>query len=377
MQQGKPGLIQVIRQQMESAPEQAITFRDYMELCLYHPEFGYYMSEEIKLGKEGDFYTGSFIGGVLAETVVEWMLKEPFWDKEAPHEPIRIIEWGGGSGRFAKQLLDALIVQAPDIYSRLEYISIESSGSHRRLQEEALAAHAAKLRFLTADDWYEEGPWRSVLLFSNELPDAFPVHRIVARDGAWYEIYVCWDAELSALKEIELPLKNAAVQAYLHDEALPMRDGQQFEVNLAALSWLKSVALGIGQGTVMTIDYGDVREELYAAHRMRGTLLCYWKHQAEDAPLSRPGEQDMTAHVNFSSLIRAGEEAGLTSSQLLTQKQFLVENGLLLKLQDHDARDPFSPAAKRNRAIRQLLISDQMSELFKVLIQKKEEARPE
>lgn len=137
---------------------------------------------------------------------------------------------------------------------------------------------------------------------------------------------------------------------------------------------LKNVAAGLGErAELITIDYGDVREELYAPHRMNGTFLCYRKHQAYDLPLLYPGEQDMTSHVNFSTLIDAGRECGLNQFQLMTQKQFLVENGLLNRLQPHDAADPFSPAAKRNRAIRQLLISDQMSELFKVLIQKKGE----
>lgn len=103
----------------------------------------------------------------------------------------------------------------------------------------------------------------------------------------------------------------------------------------------------------MTIDYGDVSEELYAAHRMNGTLMCYYRHLASDTPFQRPGEQDMTSHVNYSALIRTGQEAGVSSWRFLTQKQFLVENGLLDKLREHSGRDPFSEEARRNRMIRQ------------------------
>ncbi|WP_246627280.1 class I SAM-dependent methyltransferase [Paenibacillus solanacearum] len=365
------GLREAIEQEIAATPERAISFRRYMELCLYHPFFGYYMRPEEKIGREGDFYTSASIGSLLAETIAEWIVKEPFWDAGSA-DGIRIVEWGGGSGKLAQQLLDALQTTAPELYARLDYISVEASGYHRELQSAALAAHAKRLRFLTAEAWYGAGPWDNTLVLSNELPDAFPVHRIAVRDGRWVEKLVSWDEQRDKPAETERPLSDEAVLAYINEEQLPCREGQQFEVNLAASDWMRSVAAALGQGAVLTIDYGDVGEELYAPHRMNGTLLCYRKHLASDTPLQHPGEQDMTAHVNFGALIRAGERGGLGQAELMTQKQFLVRNGLLQRLQSHDARDPFSPEARRNRAIRQLLLTDQMSELFKVLIQKKE-----
>lgn len=118
----------------------------------------------------------------------------------------------------------------------------------------------------------------------------------------------------------------------------------------------------------MIIDYGDVSDELFAAYRMRGTLMCYHHHRANDNPYESPGEQDITAHVNFSELIYAARNLGFREIQYMTQKQFLIEAGIMDLLQEHSNRDPFSPEAKKNRSIRQLLMSDQMSELFKVLI---------
>ncbi|CAG7620479.1 hypothetical protein PAECIP111802_00670 [Paenibacillus allorhizosphaerae] len=363
--------METIKREIAAASEQAISFRRFMELCLYHPSLGYYMRSEEKIGRSGDFYTAASIGGLLADTIAEWIVNEPFWTGRAA-ETVRIAEWGGGSGKLAVQLLDTLQATAPELYGRLEYISVETSGYHRELQSSVLTDHAGKVRYYTADQWYRQGPWVNTLVLSNELPDAFPVFRIVVSNGRWMEKVVYWDEEKNELAEAERLLTDEAVLAYIREEHIPCREGQQFEVNLAATDWMRSVAAALEQGTVLTIDYGDVGEELYAPHRMNGTLLCYRKHVASDTPLQFPGEQDMTAHVNFSALIRAGENGGLKATELMTQKQFLVRNGLLQRLQSHDARDPFSPEARRNRAIRQLLLSDQMSELFKVLIQKKE-----
>lgn len=366
MQQGNTELIQTIRAAIHAAPQQAISFRDYMDLCLYHPMHGYYMNGKEKIGKEGDFYTSSSIGSLLGETLADWIRNQSFWTEG--ETAIYLTEWGGGTGRLAGQMLDALELSDKEFYRRVRYISIEESPFHRQTQEETLLRHAERIQFLSAAEWVKLGPWENTLVFSNELPDAFPVHRIVFREKGWMEIHVRWNEADHVLEEIELPV-NDTIQAYIHKESMPQRIGQQFEVQLAAIDWMQTVARGLKYGAVLTMDYGDQREELYASHRMNGTFLCYRKHQASDQALLYPGEQDMTSHVNFSSLIEAGEEEGLKEWQWMTQKQFLAENGLLYKLQDHDARDPFSPAAKRNRAIRQLLLSDQMSELFKVLIQ--------
>jgi SAM-dependent MidA family methyltransferase len=119
---------------------------------------------------------------------------------------------------------------------------------------------------------------------------------------------------------------------------------------------------------MIIIDYGAEEDELYAAHRMRGTLMCYRQHHAYDNPFIHVGEQDITSHVNFTACIDAASSAGFTGSKLQTQRDFLVEQGILEKLQAHFDLNPFGEAAKKNRAIRQLLLSDQMSELFKVLI---------
>jgi SAM-dependent MidA family methyltransferase len=149
---------------------------------------------------------------------------------------------------------------------------------------------------------------------------------------------------------------------------LTFKEGQVAEINLHAAQWIRTVGDAIHDGRTIIIDYGAEANELYAAHRMRGTLMCYRRHQAYDNPFIYAGEQDITAHVDFTACIDAASTAGFTSTKLQTQRDFMVEQGILEKLQNHFDLNPFSEAAKKNRAIRQLLLSDQMSELFKVLI---------
>ncbi|MBP1156295.1 MULTISPECIES: SAM-dependent methyltransferase [unclassified Paenibacillus] len=369
-QSGSEKLLRIIRERIEERGDRAISFCEYMDLCLYHPDYGYYMKEKTKIGRDGDFYTSASIGSLLGEILAEHVrsiapdTQSPFW----------LTEWGGGSGILALHVLNALKLSSPDLYDRLQYVSIEASPYHRKLQAETLADHAGRVRWLKEDEWVKEGPWNDSVVFSNELADALPVHRIAYREDGWLESFVTWDDAAQTLTEREMPLTDRTLREFVTKERMPQREGQRFEVGLAAVGWLKKAAEGLGQrAEIITIDYGDAREELYAPHRMNGTLLCYRKHQAYDMPLLYPGEQDMTSHVNFSALIDVGRESGLGQYRFMTQKQFLVENGLLTGLQQHDALDPFSPAAKRNRAIRQLLLSDQMSELFKVLVQKKGE----
>jgi SAM-dependent MidA family methyltransferase len=238
-------------------------------------------------------------------------------------------------------------------------------------QLEELGEHRC-VRFAGPDDWLGEAEGSPLLVFSNELLDAFPVHRIERKDGKLLEWYVGWDESGSCFRTVLLPLDpNGAAAAYMQRERITIREGQWIEANPAASDWIGRMGAAIEQGALITIDYGDVAEELYAAHRMRGTFLCYRNHQASDDPYACPGEQDMTSHVNFTACLRAGREAGFAADSLRTQKQFLLDEGVLELLVAHSGTDPFGPEARRNRAVRQLLLGDSMNELFKVLVQTK------
>jgi SAM-dependent MidA family methyltransferase len=372
-------LLEIIREYIRQSPQQAITFRDYMELCLYHPELGYYTSNRDKVGKTGDFYTSTSIGGLLGEVLAQYIAAQTSqgaW--ETAEQSLTLVEWGGGSGGLAQQVLDELKRRYADVYARISYISVEISPHHRRLQAESLAEHfiAGRVSWMTEEEWEANGPWQRTIVFSNEFHDALPVHQLQIKQGRAQEIGVTWDEAEAQFKEVLVPVKaESSLDIYIKalEAEVSLLDNQRFEVNLGAPAWISRVGQNLDSGQIVAIDYGDCAAEIYGEHRMNGTLMCYRNHIAADDPYAAPGEQDMTAHVNFTALLRAGLEAGMQAEKLMTQKQFLVENGLLEKLQDSYSTDPFSPVARRNRAVRQLLLSDQMSELFKVLILKKGE----
>lgn len=372
MAEGNHDLIRAIVRRIEQSPERAIPFRDYMEQCLYDPQHGYYMSDRVKIGREGDFYTSSSIGTIMGEVLARYIASQ---EAAMGHEsPFIIVEWGGGSGKLARQLLDELKrLDDGRAYGRMTYISIEKSPRHRELQSSELTGHGDRVLWMTEAQWLQSGPWNDAIVISNELLDAFPVHRVQSLGGRLYELYVGWNERTQSFEEKPCrPIAEGdALYDYIRAQGVSLHEGQQLEVNLHALQWLDRVSGALGSGQIVTIDYGDRVEELYAEHRMLGTIVGYRRHTATGDLFAAPGMQDMTAHVNFSVLIREGERLGLRLKGYMTQKQFLLDNGILELLQDAFGADPFSEAARRNRSIRQLLLSDRMSELFKVLIQQK------
>jgi SAM-dependent MidA family methyltransferase len=361
-------LVELICQHIEKSESNAIPFRQYMELCLYAPEVGYYTGTRVKVGKEGDFYTSSAIGGILGEILASFIVKQMM---KLESETYEIVEWGGGTGQLALQVLDKLYSDHPDFYQRLHFIEIEQSEYHRKLQKERLDKHLDVISFWSPQQWKAQGKRNHTFIFSNELLDAFPVYRVRQTAGQLYELYVAWDKDKGAFYECDQVCRTETIIDYLQKEAIHLQEGQTAEINLAANEWIYDIAQWLEQGDLITIDYGDVSEEIYASHRMNGTLLCYKDHKAQDNPYIYPGEQDITAHINFSACVKSGLDGGIQEWKLHTQREFLVQEGILELLQNDHSRDPFSPTAKRNRAIRQLLLGDQMSELFKVLHQTK------
>jgi SAM-dependent MidA family methyltransferase len=337
-----------------------------MDLCLYHEPLGYYQSDRFKIGREGDFYTSSSIGSGMGEMLASYIRKECAANYSSM-ECIQIVEWGGGSGRLAQHLLDELKNEEISLYERAAYIMIESSGYHRELQRETLHAHAHKIEHVTESAWLTRASRDGVFVLANELLDAFAVHRVRRFGDSLQESYVAWMDGPAGFQQQWISLQGDH-PLYTYLEQTVLHEGQVAEINLHAMEWIAGIAASIGDGRLIIIDYGDRAEELYAPHRMQGTLMCYRQHQAYDNPFIYAGEQDLTAHVDFSACVQAALAAGFTGVTLQTQSEFLVEQGILDKLQNHFDPNPFSEAAKKNRAIRQLLLSDQMSELFKVLI---------
>ncbi|NBD22815.1 class I SAM-dependent methyltransferase [Paenibacillus glycinis] len=360
----------------------AMTFRDYMARCLYDERDGYYRSGAVRIGKSGDFYTSSGIGTVLADKLAGYLAGIA----GGQPRPATIAEWGAGTGALSRQMLSAWArtENASSWLVEASYLLVDGNPVHldeaRSRFGDWMREGASRLAFMTPEEAEETllrdaADNRFAMIVANELLDAFPVHRVVRVAGRLWELGVAAAAESNvagrAFRYAYMPLSDERIEAVLRRDGIALREGQIIEVNLEAEQWIARMAGKIRQGCMVLIDYGHEAGELAASHRMRGTLLCYKDHVARDEPFADPGGQDMTAHVNFTACMSAAGAAGWEIGYYGTQKQFLVDQGVLADLAAHDGKNPFGPEAKRNRAIRQLLLSDGMSETFKVLVLRK------
>lgn len=360
-------LIEELRSAIRSRPNEVISFREFMQTCLYHPAYGYYMKDAVKIGKAGDYYTSSHIGSVMGEMIAKYaagLIRTGIFTL-----PIRVMEWGAGSGRMARCLLDEWSRSAEEIYASAEYVLVDASPYHREQWDDLLAAHQSVIRYADPERAMIDGDSRPALVLCNELLDAFPVHRVGLRRNQLVELCVGWNERTASLVEVPVPLDNERVLEYIAKECPELADGQTIEVPIDAMDWWARLLDRLPTGSrILAIDYGDQAAELYGNHRMNGTFMCYRSHQANDHPYEHVGEQDMTAHVNFTAFMRNSRDRGWDVVSYMTQKEFLLECGVLDELREHNLADPFDPVVRRNRAIGQLLLGDAMSELFKVLI---------
>jgi SAM-dependent MidA family methyltransferase len=314
--------------------EGPLPFRDYMEEVLYHPDFGYYTSTKSRIGREGDFYTSSDLDPIFGK-----LLARRFDAMSRDFDDFTLVELGAGKGLLARDILSAKVFR---------YLILERSAAMRAQQQEALRGLDVK--------WIDELPsGLTGCIFSNEFFDALPVHRFVGREGGVREIFVGEN-----FVEVE---RDPSV-----DVALSLKEGQTADINLEARSWIRRIATSLTRGCHLAIDYGYQRAEFYA--QPHGTLMCYWQHQASENPYVHIGEQDLTAHVNFSDLIEEGAAAGLEMESLSSQKDFLVGEGILDEMQPL-AFAGDAESMQRLLRMKNLIVPDRMGERFKVLIQKK------
>lgn len=356
----------------EGSEAQCITFRDYMAMCLYDEDFGYYRSGPARVGKEGDFYTSGAVGGVMASVLARYL--------SARHDggmgTACLLEWGAGTGRLSAGIRAEGLRLDREWDAKYWTAMAEDHPAHAAAALESFARGGLTGR---PEVWSSDEAWKRlsrgmggpVAVLANELLDAFPVHRVVCLGGKLREIGVGSGRE--GLYETAMPLTDAAVAESLRRDGIRLAEGQTTEVNLEAERWIGRLSAVPGSLAVILLDYGHKADEYAAEHRMEGTLLTYRNHTAGFRPLDCPGAQDLTAHVNFTSIRRAAREAGFRIDYDGTQLQFLLDYGALELLSDHRETDPFGPASRRNRAVRQLLLSDGMSETFKVMALSKAE----
>ncbi len=370
-------LLETIKRKIDESNGGSISFYEYMNLALYEPTYGYYSRAKKKVGKDGDFYTSSSVGPVFGEVLGD--IFADMLQTLTPEDPLYLVEFGGGTGTLMADILEEWKRKSPDLIEGIRLVMIEKSPYHRAIQQKKLSGFPVQW----LDSW--EGLCRSAsgicgVVYSNELLDAFPVHIAEWTGTEWAEIRITWNEEAKSLQEIRSGLVEAELEAYLEKEDfhIPKKEGFRVEINLDAGRWVAAISEGLTRGYLVTIDYGFLRPEMYIPARSKGTLMCYRQHIASEDPLVGPGEKDITTHLNFSYLIEKGEDTNLSQLGYFSQSQFLINGGILSKLQSHDERDPFQGiVSKRNRTIRQLIMPGGMGETFKVLVQGKGEVNRE
>lgn len=358
-------LAEIIKSEIEKKGR--LTFSEYMEMALYHPGLGYYTSGVTRMGKRGDYYTSPSVDPAFGEVLAGFIAKSGSLIDEPR---LQVIEFGGGMGTLASDILDSLARNHPECYEKTDYLIIEKGDLGPGAADRALDKHGLKIKFessLTEPDTWRAGG----VILSNELLDALPFHRVRFTEGGMKEVFVTLRA--GEFEEIIDEPGTSGLAEYFNGYESCFREGQEAEVNLNAGIWLGEAQKLLGKGFILTIDYGFLAPELFSPERMKGTYKCMHKHMIGGDPYINIGRQDITAHVDFSNLIRVGGSLGLETIKYTTQGQFLIDWGVLdiMTRQSVEYSPSDREAHGRNTAIKNLFLPGSMGNSFKVLLQAK------
>lgn len=358
----------LLLQQVNSSD--GVSFSDFMEQALYHSEYGYYMAPRDRIGKAGDFFTSTSVNALFGRLLARQLMQ---MFKLLGGGVFQVVEQGAGEGHLAQDILDAIAEEAPELYSQLKYTLVDVSQDNRQRQSQNLEKHIDRVAWCAADDW----SINSGCFLSNELVDAFPVHLVEKHDGDLQEVFVTTRDDVF-VEELREPAGPSLGEYFSWLGSSPV-EGNRAEANLVAPEWMRHVGKRIEKGFVLTIDYGYPVEELYAPYRRAGTLMCYHRHQADDNPYDRVGEKDITAHVDFTALQKAGCEVGLKTLWFGEQYRFLLALGFFEELVGLEAAATDEKEARALRLTLKNLIMPEtgMGETFKVLVQGKNVGSPE
>jgi SAM-dependent MidA family methyltransferase len=328
---------------------EAISFRDYMDMVLYHSDLGYFTSSVQTIGKRGDFFTSPFIssafGAMIGRQIVEFrkQIKGDF----------TIVEYGAGTGLLCYDILEYLKLNQEDFKS-IRYIIIEKSSVLRKISEKYLGDRVTWLDDIKKLETFEG------CVISNELFDNFPVHRMVRQNQQFMEVFVDYQ---HGFKEILKPAETDIINVFDYNH-VDFPEGFRTEVCVDAMEWFKNISRVLNRGYILTIDYGYLLEELLQQQRTLGTIRCYYKHQVNFDLYQRPGEQDITSDVNFSSLCYWGSKNEFQFTGYVSQSHFLRALGFVPYLSDMND-------SNENKIYAFMTLLNQMGKQFKVLIQQK------
>lgn len=349
-------LADLIIQKIES--DGPISFHDFMELSLYYPGSGYYNSPGEKIGMRGDYYTSPFLTSIFGQIIGKQL--EEMWVL-LNKKPFTIVEYGAGTGILCKDILEYL-KSNKFLYSDLRYCIIEKSNAMTERQKEKLDE---KVEWVNSIQ--EISPVIGCIL-TNEVLDNFPVHQVIMKDELM-EVFVDYQ---EAFIEKLFPA-SSELKGFFEKSNINLPQGHRAEISLAAESWIDEVASALHKGFIITMDYGYTAMELCSERRKSGTVVCYHKHKVNDSPYSHIGEQDITAHVNFSSLRQYGTEKGLEYGGFTDQAAFLVGAGITECIRNIERKNEASNSQKI--LLIQKLLFD-LGKKIKILLQYKGLKKP-
>jgi SAM-dependent MidA family methyltransferase len=349
-----------------------LTVAAFMDLALYDPDFGYYARAAQRSGRAGDFFTSVDVGPLFGE-LLEVQLAEMHAILQTSDFRLQtsdLVEVGAGNGRLSGDILRAAKRRDPAFYESIRLHLVEASAAARRAQAGTLGDVAERLASSSGSlpDSFEG------VLIANELLDALPVHQVVMREDGLREVYVISrqsqsrsETEHCRLETVEGEPSTPALAEYLARLGVVLEPGWRAEINLRAVDWIRDAARRLRRGFIILIDYGHDARELYSATHSAGTLTTFVKHRSggpegpADKPawLQQPGEQDLTAHVDFTSVRAAAEAEGMTAIGFLDQTYLLL--GLLEGLSDPQS-------AIRNPQFKTLMLPGGIGSTHKVLI---------
>jgi SAM-dependent MidA family methyltransferase len=333
-----------------------ISFREFMEICLYYPGLGYYTSTHDRIGTDGDFYTSATFTPAFGMTIARQI--EEMW-RHLGGEIFTIVEYGAGTGILCRDILSAL-KRNRQMYEQLQYRIIERSPVRETKEKNDLPE---KVTFHSSIDEFTID--RGCIL-SNELLDNFSVHKVVMEDEL-KEVFIDYqDGFIETVRSAGRELND-----YLLEIGIELPKGFQAEINLQVITWIGEVANAMNKGYVLTIDYGYPSKELYKQQRSSGTLLGYYRHSVTDNLYTHIGQQDITSHVNFSALSHWGIKNGLSDCGFTDQCHFLLSLGVQDVVKKIASREDNLISAARKASMLNHILLREMGSKFKVLIQEK------
>ena len=345
--------------------EGSLTFHDWMKAALYDPNGGYYQRADRKRwGREGDYRTSPERSELFAATFARYFVK-----LAEELDELTIVECGGGDGSFAAGVLRTLRDQFPSRFVETQYVICELSDDARSRAQERLSEFGERVQFCAG---WDQVSVKSGICFSNELLDAFPVHRVVKSDAGLSELYVTVNS-VGDFASSTGPLSTPRLAEFISAYSIELARGQIIEINLAIDSWLSAVSEKLENGFLITVDYGAEAGELYDARlRPEGTLRGFSRHGFVEDLLADPGEYDLTTSVNWTQVKRVGEKLGWKVIDFVPQDKFLLNAGLLDQLQYRlDAAETEAERVSLTTGAREMILPGGMASSFQVLVQKR------